>query len=308
MNRKTNIESRIAEYKRLCNLGMTRLEIANKMNVTVRQTYEYQRLSGVSVKITYDYQDNLKKYKELCLLGKNASEISNILHVTIKSVHNYEHATGIKPAPPIGRIANIDTHYFNNIDTEEKAYILGFLGADGYVDCACKSVILNINKKDEDILRKIKDELKCKTPYSKSSTQNCIRLNMSSIEIVSDLKKYNIVPHKSRTYAMPVLKEDLYRHFFRGYCDGDGHVGYKQVVIAIGSDVFFHEMVSYIEKLFNKKLSTRTTGNCHYIVLSRKDLDIVLWMYSDARIYLDRKMKSFVCNWVSYAEKRRSRG
>ena len=308
MDRKTNIESRIAEYKRLCDLGMTRSEIANEMNVTVRQTYEYQRLSGVSAKLTHDYHGNLKKYKELCLLGKNASEIANILHVTIKSVHNYEHTTGIKPAPPIGRISNIDTHYFNNIDTEEKAYILGFLGADGYVDYACKNVTLNINKKDEDILQKIKDQLKCGNPYSKSSTPNCLRLNMSSIEIVSDLAKYNIVPHKSKKYAMPVLREDLYRHFFRGYCDGDGHVGYKQVVIAIGSNTFFHEMVSYIEKLFNKKLSTRTTGNCHYIVLSRKDLDIVLWMYSDAKIYLDRKMESFVCNWVSYAEKRRSRG
>lgn len=308
MNRKTNIENRIAEYKRLCDLGMTRSEIARKMNVTVRQTYEYQKLSGKSAKLTHDYQDNLKKYKEFCLLGMNASEIANMLHVTVKSVHNYERSTGIAPAPPIGRVANINTHYFKNIDTEEKAYILGFLAADGYIDCACKSIVLNINKKDEDILRKIKKELKCGNPYSKSSTPNCIRLNMSSVEMVSDLAKYNIVPRKSKTYAMPVLRQDLYRHFFRGYCDGDGHVGYKQVVITIGSDKFFSEAVSYIEELFNKKLSTRITGNCHYIVLSRKDLDIVLWMYSDARIYLDRKMESFVRNWVSYAEKRRGEG
>ena len=84
MNGKTNIESRIAEYKRLCGLGMTRQEIANDMNVTVRQTYEYKRLSGIGAKLTHDYQDNLKKYKELCLLGKNASEIANDISLLSK--------------------------------------------------------------------------------------------------------------------------------------------------------------------------------------------------------------------------------
>ena len=38
--------------------------------------------------------------------------------------------------------------YFKNVDNEYKAYILGFIFADGYIEANERSLTFNINKKD----------------------------------------------------------------------------------------------------------------------------------------------------------------
>jgi len=52
-----------------------------------------------------------------------------------------------------------DESYFECVDTEYKAYFLGFISADGCVrqrTKKCKLLSININKKDIDILEKFK--------------------------------------------------------------------------------------------------------------------------------------------------------
>lgn len=50
----------------------------------------------------------------------------------------------------------MDKRFFKTIDTEEKAYWLGFLYADGSVSKDLKAVTLELNIKDIDHIRKFK--------------------------------------------------------------------------------------------------------------------------------------------------------
>ena len=51
-----------------------------------------------------------------------------------------------------------DRNYFEKIDTEDKAYFLGFLYADGFN--TKQGFRLQISQKDEDVLLKLKENIK----------------------------------------------------------------------------------------------------------------------------------------------------
>lgn len=251
-----------------------------------------------------NFNDNLEKYKLLCEQNYTREEIAKKLNVTTRTITNYKKITNVNPKRKI----SLDDTYFKKIDTEEKAYILGFVYADGYIDGKEKSLGIDVNKRDIDILYKIKEATRCKNDLHKSSTENCVRLYLCSKKMVNDLKNVGVYRNKTKTIRMPLLEDELYRHFMRGYCDGDGHVGLTQTVIVTGSEQFHKDMVSLLENKFKMKMSTRKQGNTWYLVLSRKDLCIVEWMYDNCSIYLDRKYNSYIENWVSYAEKKRTKG
>lgn len=58
----------------------------------------------------------------------------------------------------------VDEHYFDYIDTPNKAYILGFLYADGCNMVNRYSVSLRLREDDKEILQKMKDEINSTRP------------------------------------------------------------------------------------------------------------------------------------------------
>lgn len=129
-------------------------------------------------------------------------------------------------------------HYFNVIDSPSKAYILGFIAADGSLvkSSTGNSYYLTITIKYEDrsILDFIQKELNSnyklleirKISYGKEVHH--IRLQFSNKTITNDLMRYGILPRKSLTITniienIPVEYRDA---FIIGYFDGDGSVSF----------------------------------------------------------------------------------
>jgi len=114
-----------------------------------------------------------------------------------------------------------DERFFDKIDTEQKAYILGFLYADGNV--YENTLSLSLQKKDLEILKKIKKCFKFDGPLNFRS-KGMIRLRIYSPRLCNELKKYGI--EKNKTFRIkfppPNLNKRLLKHFIRGYFDGDG--------------------------------------------------------------------------------------
>lgn len=254
-----------------------------------------------------NYQQRLQRFIELANEGKSKNEIAEIIGVNRRAVLDYEKKTGIKTVKLV-RKPNFNYHYFDEIDTEEKAYILGFIFADGYFESNERCLTFNINKRDIDLFDKIRDELLFKGEYAKSSTKNCIRLHLSSIHTVSALKKHGLSRNKTHKLKMPVLREDLYKHFLRGYFDGDGHVGKRQCTLVIGSKDFLDGFLSFMQSKFNNKIYFQKMNKYYRVQFNRRDHNIIDWLYEGANISLDRKMKSYVDNWENYTERIRSRG
>jgi len=253
------------------------------------------------------YEERIEKYIELCEQGVSRKGISETMGIGMRTVTNYQKISGVKTAK-VTRQPNLNKNYFSVIDTEKKAYILGFIFADGYLESNERTVTLNIHKKDIDILYKIKEELNCGNEIRKSSTESCVRLYLSSMDLVEDLKKIGMTTNKSLTIPFPKIEDKLCRHFIRGFFDGDGHVGKRQCALVIGSPLFYKGFSEQILKRFGKTLYKNEMGNYSRVQLNRRDHDIVKWIYNDSEIHLDRKYKEYLEHWSNYTERIRSRG
>lgn len=110
---------------------------------------------------------------------------------------------------------------FNNINTEEKAYWLGFLYADGYVNLERGEVKIVLQDSDYDHLVKFNNFLKSNYPIKYD--RKYPKIVICSHEITNDLIKFGCMQAKTHKLQYPkFLKSSLQRHFIRGYFDGDG--------------------------------------------------------------------------------------
>ena len=123
----------------------------------------------------------------------------------------------------------IDENFFENIDSEAKAYILGFIYSDGciYVHPSAYCLTFTQLKIDEDIILFIKNEMKSDYPLCESRQKKNDKIKIKfyaySKKIFDDLIKLGVTPRKSLTLRFPsFLSETLMPHFIRGYFDGDG--------------------------------------------------------------------------------------
>ena len=206
-------------------------------------------------------------------------------------------------------------NYFEKIDTEEKAYFLGFIAADGCVSQRTKNCVvlsININKKDVEILEKFKESINFSGNifFSKSRNNMC-NIHCHSLKLTNDLSKYGIIKRKTNKIIMPKLIGDLLRHFMRGYFDGDGCVSIHKdkrpgkgddrgnINIVSGSYDFIQKYVDILVEKANVKRNSirdRKTGGRYYVIDwgGLTDVEnIYNFLYKDAKTYLSRKKEKY---------------
>lgn len=215
------------------------------------------------------------------------------------------------------RVYNINHNYFKIIDTKEKAYILGFIYADGYITDTNKLGI-SLNIKDEIILKNIKNELKSEYPlhYFKSSySKNYkptkkVRFLINSVDIYNDLKELGCLENKSDILKFPIKKipQYLISHFIRGYFDGDGSIynsiKYKNNNVHcypgfsfIGTNEFLTEVIKNLPfktkaKLYKEKRTDKNVWEFKTTGIKRSKI-FYTWLYKNANLYLPRKKNKF---------------
>ena len=195
----------------------------------------------------------------------------------------------------------LDEKYFENIDTEEKAYWLGFIAADGCVQNGCgrKKLSIELSRKDESHLYKLKNALKYEGPiYKKSRIQFnkmmfSSHLAIASMELVRHLISHGITERKSNILKAPNIDRKLIRHWIRGLFDGDGSVslckdgnirgqffGTKDVIQFVGKNIPGTDTVT-------KKSDSE--GYYHSFGGNKLSKRIYNYLYKNATIFLDRK-------------------
>lgn len=212
---------------------------------------------------------------------------------------------------------NFDESYFDVIDTEHKAYWLGFLMADGYILSKRKGKRKNesqsfgfaISVKDMEMFDYFKKDLQAENPvniYRNTTTSfgddfSYGRILLTSQHAVDSLKSHGIVENKTFVTEMPALSEELIPHFIRGYSDGDGSVTRDINNRVSWAFCGTKELLTSFQEYFgtNYKLSQRFPerhNNNWTLKISGwtnvpRLLDIV---YKDATIYLKRKYDKYV--------------
>lgn len=216
-----------------------------------------------------------------------------------------------------------DFDFFETIDTEEKAYWLGFMYADGYI-------VNNENRYGEDefgitlaedsldSIEKFKASLKATNPIrydnSKKVGQKLVKLVMHSQKTVNDLIDKGVVKQKSLILQPPTkVPEELIHHFIRGFFDGDGslirHQHKDNNYISFSIDfTTTYAMAKWLQDIFqigNIFPEKRRESTWYYAVGGNQQvLKICHYMYDDATIWMDRKYERYQELLKKYGENR----
>lgn len=264
-----------------------------------------------------DIDDNLviERYNEL----KNLKKVAKSFGVSLRPIKRILKKNNLELT---NRRFDVNHSYFRVIDSEEKAYWLGFLFADG---CVRKTktgaqVVLKLSLKDETHLMKFKNDLgsehkishnrnKTKTKKGVDSFSDNSLIRISSNEMVNDLINQGCLPRKTFIIDKPNIDEKYYKHFIRGYYDGDGNFFYNEetklsvVTIVCASKKFRNFIIDVMSKIPN-------IGNIHeddsrFTIKITNIVGIVgflSYIYDDSKIELTRKKEYY----EKYREYRRS--
>lgn len=258
--------------------------------------------------------DEIKFVKENYMEMKT-SDISQMLSRTMSAIELKAKKLGLKKYP-----YTCDYHYFDEINTEEKAYWLGFLTADGWINKNDKNSAgvtgIELQYGDINHLKKFNKSIggnykitdrwrPCTISTSDQKKEHhmcCIRI--FSLTMYNSLANKGFTKNKSFDCGIPYLREDLIKHFIRGYFDGDGclcftnksfHINFTTASKTLNDDI------SRVLKFENFNIVESTYVNNYNTTIYRLDLsrqqdkiNFLDWIYQDANVYLDRKYKKYI--------------
>lgn len=245
--------------------------------------------------------------KELNLKGHQ--QVLNVLH-KIDDYIPYRNGRGAI------RSYTLKETYFQNIDTEAKAYILGFICADGHVDTTRNALTFTVATKDKDLLEKIRIELgsnqiirdferKTNFNYGKPIFYHS-KIEFCSKILVQTLTSKGL--NKNKTYTLnstiiDYVPENLKFHFLRGYFDGDGNVvwnrcyssGCKYNINICGNLEFLQNTFNKYFPTINKFYKDLYSKQCWIYKISSKErtFQFLRYLYEYSTIYLNRKYEVY---------------
>jgi len=253
----------------------------------------------------------------------NCADLARHYNVTRRSIATLLKRRGIKIKQIGNKKHTLNEHYFDKIDTEEKAYFLGLLYADGCNSNGTMSI--GLIESDKLLLDKFNIELnsnnklyflnlKCKS----INWNNQYVLKFYSKYLSNRLSELGCTSRKSLTLKFPTEEQvpfHLLKHFIRGMWDGDGHIGfgnYKGHIKCNGTQsinfVSRTTLTSTLDfcKSVKNFIKEEVDINCSLGLDSKNGITTKLsiggnkqvirfldWLYKDATIYLDRKYNKY---------------
>lgn len=240
--------------------------------------------------------------------GKTQKEIGPIMGCGIKPIirilHEYKIPTNIRR---INR--RLNEHYFDTIDNENKAYLIGLLFADGNVSpSADRETIIRLQLLNEDInlLNFFKQEIQADgsiTDLHDGTSSFSIRSNL----LAAALKQYNIIPNKTYSIEhLPQIPSEFIIPFLRGYIDGDGSLYFVSTNNSFHLSITSHfisitnEFCQLIYNLLNIPTRAETRKSTYYNNVAKFTLNgieayqLAKLLYTNANIYCKRKYEKFL--------------
>ena len=250
----------------------------------------------------------------------SANQLTQYFPISSVAINNLLRRNGYKAKSPseLKRKYPIVEDFFDIIDTEEKAYILGLLYADGYNQTERNSVSIGLKEDDKEILEKMTELIQPTKPLlclnlsnarkrvGFENAQNQYRLVIANKHISERLVELGCGKAKTHNLIFPTEEQvpsHLIRHFVRGYFDGDGSVsGDKQKQISFVGTVNFLKPLQQIlmeelgfsetqldQRYKDRKDEIRSLRYCGI----NQCIKFRDWLYEDVTIFLKRKKDIF---------------
>lgn len=253
-------------------------------------------------------QEIIKYYLSQPMTMKQVEDKYELSHPTItkilKDVPKYTKAKLNNP--------NMKEHFFQEINEEAKAYLLGLLISDGNVfkDNTGRqaSISITLDLKDEYMLEKFKEVLQANTSIGHDG-RGCGQIAVRSNIMAEDLAKYGVVPRKSYNTYLPLISKEMMPHLIRGIFDGDGSIMAKPNSSNDGHNRFLHsisfcgthqlmeDISNYILENLGIKTAVYDYKDRNLSELKIQNIDNIAkfgyWIYRNSTIFLNRKKDIF---------------
>lgn len=194
---------------------------------------------------------------------------------------------------------NYNRNIFNKIDNEEKAYWLGFIVADGYLNINKHMLRIKLGNRDRSHLIKFikfvggNEEMLKSEIHSETGNEN-FYVSLYSKEVMNDLLSLGVEQAKSGKEKVCNIDKKYYRDFIRGLWDGDGFI--RENLSGIGL-VGSEEVLAFVQNYFNDSLGVKPLKiypHCNTFKIeyrsTRKAIPLILnHLYDDKDVALDRK-------------------
>ena len=289
----------IKEYTE--NKGVSTSTLAKKYNVDVGSLRRYFKRNGIEIKKNVHFEIGDPRYVEGLRLYVEENipmyKVAEQLKISVKSFSAYLKKKNVNMRFTYNRPnVTFDKSFFKKIESEKQAYWLGFIMADGNV--YKNRLSIELSSIDDNHLNKFVNDIGAKNLEIKHrKNRKTSIVSIVSKELVEDLFKLGVVYNKTENAFMPSIKEDLIPSFVRGYFDGNGYITKNikkiQTVIVVGSSSLA-ESINQI--LLNFEFKIDDYGTYKKLVLCKKNLTLSFYdyLYSNASIFLDRKMKRYL--------------
>lgn len=252
---------------------------------------------------------NLLELKKRYENGETLEEIAKTIGKTRQTLSSWLKSIGTKIYRK-DKMINFNCNLFDSIDTEEKAYWLGFLFADGNISKKNYYIRVNLSGKDFEHLIKLKQFLNYeRNIYTYKTKQGYFvsRLSVSNKHMWNRLNEIGCTPNKTNTLKFPIElfngHEDLIRHFIRGYWDGDGCLTYRDKqkkrpeANVISSNDFLIEMQKHFPVKQKENIPIKHKGNNiirTWTCEGSSAFKVAKYLYENSTIYLERKYNKYL--------------
>lgn len=217
-----------------------------------------------------------------------------------------------------------NSDYFKEIDSEEKAYWLGFMMGDGYITKSAsnsniKRFGISVKNDDKRHLEKFLDAIngnmpihtyEVKTSGYKIGTKYC-RVIISDNAFAENIIKQGCVENKSNILEPPNIDKSLRKHWIRGYMDANGSISISKMknskygkmfkIRFIGTENVLKWIQSNLieDNVIKREYPFRKRKEEHIVtqfefggnLLSLRYLD---YIYDNATVWLDRKYNRYL--------------
>lgn len=262
--------------------------------------------------------ERYQEAKRRWLNGESLSSIEKDMHYNRRTISKLLKFEGYE-VKTCGRKYTYNHHIFDKIDTEEKAYWLGFFYADAEISILTHYILrIGLKAEDRDHIAKMRDFIAPDVPiesYEALETKSkkyhrASRVTFSSKKLVEALIDKGCVPNKGQTLRIPFehLSQDLIHHFIRGFFDGDGCCSLienggrlavsflsasKQIISEI-RQILINQLEVNPNKLACYKRKPTSQPLYSFSNSAKADIKkIYNYLYNNATIYLERKKNTF---------------
>ena len=248
--------------------------------------------------------------------GMPSIDVSNKYECSLVNVNAFARRHNIKNRYQYRHSEYKDPYYFDDINSSDKAYILGFIAADGCV--TDKEIKISLSSVDSEILEKIRNaigfdnKVKFRTNSSTYKQESLIALvSFGTQEMIKSLKNLGFNKNKTIDFKMPNISDEFKVDFFRGFVDGDGSFtkytsndGYTRYCFSLcGTYEFLIEFRDYFSKFgikFNSNIRKRfDTENCCYALACSGKINVfslldIIYGNVDNKLFFKRKHDKYI--------------